>query len=392
MSDDKPAAGSPDAGTPADRTPAADKKRRFHIDKYHLLETFSPLAGFFMSLVMLVVIVVIVGESPGKAFGAIYKFTFSTSSRLATVFSVAIPLYIAGIAVAFAFRAGVFNIGVEGQYFFGGMIGALAGIYVPLPSFLHIPFVVICSMIGGALWALVPALLKVTRGVHEVITTIMFNNIALALVNFLVNYPLSGMKEGVTSLEPQTEKILETARFGKLNGLFRAIGWNVPDHVYLDYSLVIAIVMGFLVWFILFKLRFGFEVRSVGTAIEVSRYSGMRVKRVQVAAFLASGALAGLIGSQEIFAIRGFYTYGLASGIGFDGIAIALIGRNSPLGIIFSAVLFAFLKQAGYGLQLFTAVPNSVIYVITGLMILMIVVTNEVVTRYTRSLRKKEVG
>jgi simple sugar transport system permease protein len=114
------------------------------------------------------------------------------------------------------------------------------------------------------------------------------------------------------------------------------------------------------------------------------------VKRVQVTAFLMSGALAGLIGLQEIFAIRGFYTYEIASGLGFDGIAIALIGRNSPIGVAFAAVLFAFLRQSGYGLQLYTSVPNSVIYVITGLMILFIVVINEVVSRYVRALRKKE--
>ncbi len=316
----------------------ANGKGRMGISKYQLLETFSPLAGFLMSLVILVIMIVLVGESPGNAFRAIYKFTMGTSARLATVFSVAIPLYLAGIAVAFAFRAGVFNIGVEGQYFFGGMIGAMAGIYVPLPGALHIPFVILCSMIGGALWALIPAVLKVTRGVHEVISTIMFNNIALALVNFLVNGPLSGMDQ-TTSLEPQTRHILETARFGKLNPLFRAIGWNVPDHVYLDYSLILAMLMGLLVWFVLFKLRYGFEVRSVGTALEVSHYAGIRVKKIQVGSFLASGALAGLIGSQEIFAIRGFYTYGIASGLGFDGIAIALIGRNSPLGVIFAAIL-----------------------------------------------------
>ncbi len=365
------------------------RKSWWKVDKYWALETFSPLAGFLMSIVILLIIVILVGESPGKALAAIYKMALSTGPKRFTVISLAIPLFLAGLAVAFAFRAGVFNIGVEGQYFFGGLIGTLAGIYVPLPAFLHLPFVVLCSMAGGALWALIPALLKVTRGVHEVITTIMFNNIVLALVNYLVNGPFSGIEIG-GNLEPQTAKILPTALFGKLNHLFRGIGFNVPDYVYLDYSLIVAIIMGILVWFVLSKLRIGFEVRSVGTSIEVSRYAGIRVKKIQLGAFLASGALAGLIGLQEIFAIRGNYTYAIASGLGFDGIAIALIGRNSPMGVVFAAILFAFLKQAGYGLQLFTSVPNSVINVITGLMILIIVVTNEVVTRYIRALRKKE--
>ena len=356
-----------------------------------LFGLLAPVAGFVAAIFILLIIVILVGESPARAVSAILRMTTSTPSRLASVLSQAIPLYLAGIAVAFAFQAGVFNIGAEGQYMFGGLIGALAGIYLRLPGFLHIPIVVLASMIGGAMWAAIPALLKVTRGVHEVITTIMFNSIAIYLINFLVNRPLSGMGEGA-SLEPQTRAIARTALFGRLNSLFRLIGWSVGDHVYLDYSLIVAIIMGILAWIVLYKLRVGFEVRAVGEAMEVSRYAGIRVARVQVTAFLASGALAGLVGLQEIFAIRGFFTYEIASGLGFDGIAIALIGRNNPLGVVFAAVLFSFLKQAGYGLQLYTSVPNSVTYVITGLMIIVIVVSNELMMRYMKNLRRKEVG
>lgn len=361
---------------------------KLKLDKYSLLELLSPILGFLASVVVLLIIAALMGETPGSAISAILKFTAGTASRLATVFSVALPLFISGLAVAIAFRAGVFNIGVEGQYFIGALVGTLAGIYLRLPRAIHLPVVVLAAMAGGALWAAIPAILKVTKGIHEVISTIMFNNIALALVNFLVNGPLSG--RGEASLEPQTHKILPSALFGKLNHWFRAIGLNVPDHVYLDYSLIVAIIMGILVYILLFRLRFGFEVRAVGTSLDVSRYAGIRVKTVQLGVFLISGALAGLIGMQEVFAIRGHYTYEIASGLGFDGIAIALIGRNSPVGVIFSSILFAFLKQAGYGLQLYTSVPNAVVYIITGLMILFIVVINEIVTRYIRALRKKE--
>jgi len=358
------------------------------ISKYSLLEVAAPLIGFAASMVFLLVIVLVVGENPGKAASAIWKMTFATSAKAATLLSMSIPLYIAGLAVALAFRASIFNIGVEGQYFVGALTGAMAGIYLQLPAWLHVPVVVLCAMLGGMLWALVPALLKVTRGIHEVITTIMFNSIGLALVNWLVNGPLSGL-EGA-SLEAQTKRVLPTAAFYKLNAGFRAIGWDVPDHVYLDYSLIIALIAGCVVWFVLFRLRSGFDLRAVGTSVDVSLYAGIKVKRVQLGAFMASGALAGLVGLQEVFAIRGFYTYEIASGLGLDGIAIALIGKNSPLGVVFSALLFAFLKMAGYGLQIYTKVPNSVIYVITGLMILFIVVTNELIAKYIRAMRKKE--
>jgi len=349
---------------------------------------FSPILGVLAAIVVLLLIAMVIGEMPGKTLDGIYRFTLANASRLATIFSMAIPLFLAGLAVAMAFQANVFNIGVEGQYFIGGLVGAVAGIYLRLPAYLHLPVVVLASMTGGALWAAIPALLKVRMGIHEVISTIMFNNIAAALVNFLVNGPLSG--RGEKSLEPQTLKIQPTALFGKLNHWFNALGLKVPRHIYLDYSLIVAIVMGFLVWFLLYRMRQGFEIRAVGTSLEVSQYAGIRVKRVQLTAFLASGALAGLVGLQEIFAIRGVYTFEIAAGLGFDGIAIALIGGNSPIGVIFSSVLFAFLKQAGYGLQLYTAVPNAIIFVISGLMILFIVVINEVTTRYIRALRRKE--
>jgi general nucleoside transport system permease protein len=363
-------------------------KRR--LSRFVILERAAPFIGFFASVAVLVLIFVVLRESPARAFAAMYKFTLSTTPKFAAVVSIMIPYFLSGLAVAIAFRAGVFNIGVEGQYFMGGFVGALVGIYLPLPAAIHVPCVVLAAMVGGALWALVPAILKATKGIHEVISTIMFNNIGIALVNYLVNGPLSGMQKGV-SLEPQTRKILPSALFYKLNGFFRSIGWKVPDYVYLDYSLVVAVVMGVLIWFLLFRTRQGFEMRAVGSSIDVSRYAGIPVKRVQIGAFLLSGAIAGLIGLQEIFAIRGFFTYNIAAGVGLDGIAISLIGRNSPIGVVFSAGLFAMLKQAGYGLQLSTKVPNSVTYAMQGLMILFIIVINEVMMRFVRALRKKEV-
>jgi simple sugar transport system permease protein len=366
-------------------------QHRRRLSGHVLLSQSAPFIGFLASMIVLLAIVVLMKEDPLKAIDAVYKFSLSNAAKLASVLSIAIPYYLSGLSIAIAFRAGVFNIGNEGQYFVGGMVGALAGIYLHLPPALHVPVCVIAAMAGGALWALVPAVLKAVRGINEVITTIMFNNIGLALTNYLINGPLSGMAKGV-SLEPQTKKILPTALFGKLNGLLRSIGWKVPDYVYLDYSLIVAIIMGVVIWFLLFRTRQGFEIRAVGTSVDVSRYAGIKVQRVQIGAFLLSGAIAGLIGLQEIFAIRGFYTYSIASGLGFDGIAISLIAQNHPVGVVFSSLLFAFLKQAGYGLQLSTKVPNSVTYAIQGLMILFIVAINAVVVRAVRSLRKKELS
>ncbi|HTP57844.1 MAG TPA: ABC transporter permease, partial [Spirochaetia bacterium] len=239
----------------------AQHKKRFGV---YALEQSAPFIGFLASMAVLTLIIMGLGENPGKAFQGIFKFSISDAAKLAAILSISIPYYLSGLSIVIAFRAGVFNIGNEGQYFIGGMVGAIAGVYFPMPAFLHIPVVIIFSMLGGALWAFIPAILKAAKGISEVITTIMFNNIALALVNFLVNGPLSGLQKG-TSLEPQMKKLLPTAMFGKLNGFFRSIGWNVPNYVYLDYSLIVAIIAGVAIWFLLFRTRQGFEIRAVGT-------------------------------------------------------------------------------------------------------------------------------
>jgi len=354
-----------------------------------LREMPVPVISAVASAAILMAFVILMGEKPLDGIRAIWKMTLSSQSRAANVLSTAVPLYLSGIAVAFAFRGGIFNIGVEGQYFIGGFAGAIAGIYLRLPHWIHIPVVVAAAMAGGAIWAVVPAMMKAAKGIHEVISTIMFNNIALILVNYLVNGPFSGL-EGAASSGAQTRAITPTAEFRKITPLFRALGWNVPDNVYLDYSLILAVLAGIAVWFVLFRLRIGFDIRAVGTAMDASVYSGIRVKKTQIGVFLCSGALAGIIGLQEVFAIRGAYTYEIASGLGLSGIAVSLLGGNSPVGIVFSSLLFAFLKQTGYGLQLYTTVPNSVIDVITGLIILIIVVTDESLTRRIQRKAKRE--
>ncbi len=362
---------------------------QLRLSRATVLETAAPFIGFIAAMILLILMVAMVGESPGNALNAIYRISFSSANRFATVVAAAIPLFLAGLAVSVAFQGGVFNIGVEGQYFIGGLVGAIAGTYLRLPAIIHIPVVVIFSMIGGAAWAAIPAVLKVKRGISEVITTIMFNAIALSLVNYLVNGPLSGLQPGENKA-PQLPDLQETAIFGRLNGFFRAIGWNVADHVYLDYSLIVALVFGIAIFLLIYRNRYGFEVRSIGTALDVSRYSGMRVPNIQLSTFLLSGGLAGLVGLQEVFAIRQHYTFEIAAGIGFDGIAVALIGRNNPIGVAFAALLFSFLKTSGYGMQLYMSVPNSIAAVTSGIMILIIVVSNELLSGYVRKLRKQE--
>ncbi len=358
--------------------------------KYKLLIISGPFIGFGISLLLLGFIAFLMKENPINVYKAMAKFSFSKAG-IAYILADSTPLIFSGLAVAVAFQAGVFNIGVEGQYFIGALVGAVIGIYLKLPAIIHLPLVILFCMIGGALWALFPALLKVIKGVHEVISTIMMNMVGYTVALFLVNGPLSGLQKGI-SLEPRTKEILPTAVLKPIHGLFSAVGIDFPKYVALDFSFIIAIGLCVVMWFFLYQTRYGFNLRAVGINPDAAEYSGIKTKRVVFWSFLLSGAIGGLVGLHEVFYIRKYYTFNIAHGVGFDGIAVALIGSNNPFGVIPAAFLLSGLKRAGYGLQLFTSLPNSVITAITGAMILLIVISNTVVLRIVRKMRKKEVG
>ena len=292
----------------------------------------------------------------------------------------AIPLFLAGLAVSVAFRMGLFNIGVEGQYRMATIFAAAAGAAIALPAPLHIALIVVVAMLVGALWAAVVAVLKVTRGVSEVISSIMLNFVALGLASFLLSGPFRGSPEGAQIIT--TTPLPESAWFPGLNGLFTGPGLAEPRTELYGFLLV-AIVVGVVIAVLLKRTRFGFDLRATGLSPSAATASGVDARAMVVKTMLISGAVAGLIGLPDLLGATHHYGTEFTAGLGFLGIAVALLGRNTPGGIAIAALLFAFLDRAALPLQ-FADIPSSVVTIIQGTIVLAVVVANEIARRLAR--------
>jgi simple sugar transport system permease protein len=281
---------------------------------------------------------------------------------------------------------GLFNIGVEGQYRLATIIAAAVGAAVVLPAPLHLLLIFVVAMTVGALWAGIVAVLKVTRGVSEVISSIMLNFIALGLASYLLTGPFLGSEPGASIIA--TKEIPESGRLGSINGVFDVLGLaNPPRQLY--GFLVIAVLVGVFLALLLNRTRFGFDLRASGLSPSAAGASGVDARAMVIKAMLLSGAIAGLIGLPDLLGSTGRYTTDFTAGLGFLGIAVALLGRNRPVGIAFAALLFAFLDRSLVPLQI-EQFPASVVTIIQGTIVLAVVIANEVARRF--ALRSAERG
>jgi simple sugar transport system permease protein len=270
----------------------------------------------------------------------------------------AIPYLFAGLAVALGFRAGLFNIGVEGQLLIGALCSAVVGYWtMGLMAAVHMPLALVAGALGAAAWAFLPGFLKARTGAHEVITTIMFNYIALRLSEWLLNGPLEG-PPGTA----RTPDILATAELPRF----------LPHPIRLHAGLFIALGAAGLVYWLLWKTTLGFELRTVGANLEAARYAGIRVGRIFVIAMVLSGMLAGLAGAVQLAGITHTVSLGFSAGYGFDSIALALLGRSHPLGVTLAALLFGFLRAGGVRMQSVATIPIELISIVQAMVIVFI--------------------
>jgi len=267
-----------------------------------------------------------------------------------------VPYIFGGLAVALAFRAGLFNIGVEGQIFIGGIFAVWVGYSLTgLPALIHLPLAFMAGMLGGALWAFIPGLLKAKTGAHEVINTIMMNYIAFLLTAWLLRDPMK--REGSPNpLSPIIEKSAELPQF-----------FDNPIRFHAGFF--IALAMAVLVYWFLFKTKWGFDLRTVGVNPHAARYAGMNIVRRTIAAMSLSGALAGMAGSNELLGLNHHLSQSFSPGYGFDSIAIALIGRNHPLGVVLAALLFGALRSGATRMQAAAGIPIDIISVMQALIL-----------------------
>ncbi len=315
------------------------------------------------------------GHNPLTIYGQMFDYGTNTPQLLDAA-KRAGPLILSGCAVAIGFKMNLFNIGVEGQYRVALLAAAVIGSAVALPGVLQIPLIFVVAMAAGAGWAWIAAVLKVRRGVNEVISTIMMNAIAIGLTAFLYNtfyrFQKIDASTGRASLDVKTKPIPHS---GWLVNIISSGGGA------LSWYFVIALVVAVLVWTMMFRTTFGFQLRSSGLNPVAAQTAGIDSKKMIVRSMLISGALAGLVGLQALLVDEHSFRPGLATGLGFTGIAVALLGRNHPGGIVIAALLFGFL-QASSGILQIQDVPKSIVDIIQGIVVLSVVIVNELVGRW----------
>ncbi|MCZ2258764.1 ABC transporter permease [Sporosarcina sp. G11-34] len=336
-----------------------------------------PVISIILGLLVGAVVMSVSGYDPVKGYIALYNGIFGDVYAMGETIRQISPYILAGLAVAFAFRTGLFNIGVEGQLIVGWFAAAYVGTAFDLPKIIHLPFALLAAALAGALWGFVPGILKAKFRVHEVIVTIMMNYIALHTVNALIKTVSGG--------DFKTGKVKETA---SLRSEFLS---NLTDFSTLHYGILVALAMVGFMWFILEKTKTGYELKSVGFNDHASQYAGMNVNKNIVLSMVISGAFAGLGGAMEALGTFGFMAIsGGFTGIGFDGIAVALLGANTPLGVIFGASLFGSLKYGAGNMPNEADIPLEIVSIIIALIIFFVASGYIIRVVLNRMNKKKE--
>ena len=320
------------------------------------------LSGFFL---LCGIVLQIQGKNPLEFYNIIFASAFSSFDDFGYVLFNATPLVFTGLAVAIAYRSGLFNIGCEGQLYVAAFAAAWIGMHLNLPAFLLIPLCIGSAVIAGAAWSAVPGFLKARYGAHEVINTIMMNFIAFALMNYLV----TSVYQEPGQMIPQTSQIYETARLPRLASLLPILPRSNP----LNLSFLFACGCVVFCYIFLTYTRWGYELRLLGNARDVASYGGINPQIVTVWVMALSGAVAGLAGVAEVLGYRYRFLGNFSSGWGFTGIAVALLGRNNPFGILVAAVLFGLLNKVALDIEILLEIRRGLFLAGQGVLIIWLV-------------------
>lgn len=327
-----------------------------------IVPIFAVIAALFLGgLIMLATNVDL--ATIGESYLALARGSVGSLSAISETLTAAIPLVLAGLGLALGFRAGLFNIGAEGQLLLGGMAAVMAGFMLEgLPWIIHLPLALLAGALVGALYASIAGWLKASTGAHEVISTIMLNLISFRLLDYLLRQPFI-QKEG--RADPISKSVPDSAELPRL------LEWLDPNlRLHAGVFLMLAAV-AFVYW-LLFRSKIGFAFRASGENPHAARYAGMRSGLIVIAAMATAGALAGLAGASQVLGVLDRATPGFSAGIGFDAIAVALMGRSHPLGVLLAGLLFGALEAGGRQMQVDAGVSIDLISIIQALIIVFI--------------------
>ncbi len=326
-----------------------------------------PLISLVLAAILSTLVILAIGENPIEAVDLMVTGALGSTYGWGYTLYYATNFMFTGLAVAVAFHARLFNIGGEGQAMLGGLGVAMICLYVPWPHWsIALLAAMAAAMLFGAAWAAIPAYLQAKRGSHIVITTIMFNFIAAALLNYM----LVNVMRPAGSQDPATARFPEAVHLPTLHELLTPIGINFSKAAPANISLIVAILACFAVWALIWRTRLGYEIRAYGHSETGAVYAGISPVRITIVAMLISGALAGLMAINNVMGEAERLVLNSTEGAGFIGIAVALMGRSHPFGVFLAAILFGFLYQGGAELALWTSIPRELIVVIQALVIL----------------------
>ncbi|MDE0652241.1 MAG: ABC transporter permease [bacterium] len=337
----------------------------------------APVAALILSLAVASIALVLSGSNPFPAYGRMFSYGFELET-LVDMVNRATPLYLSAVAVAIGFRMNLFNIGVEGQYILASIIAAQVAAELSLPAPLHLTVIILVGMATGSVWALIAGVLKVTRGIHEVISTIMLNAISISLVVAMLFRQWDVPDE---SLNQETAEIPPSGRMPDLNGFVELFTREIGKGRVLWGFVIVAIIIGILYWIYVARTRPGYDLRASGINPLAAEASGVSPKRTIIVAMALSGAVGGLVGLPEVLGRD--YAYGLqfTQNLGFAGIAVALLGQNHPGGIAIGALVFGFLDSAAPILDVHGDAPQEIVEIMKGIIIFAAVITYVVVQR-----------
>ena len=337
---------------------------------------FPPLVALLVALICGDLLIMSYGQSPATVYRMLLEGPWGNAYGFGQVLYKATTLTFTGLAVAFGIRAGLFNVGAESQLAAGGFLaGALGLVLSPsIPIVLAIPLCLLAAAIGGGIVGAIPGVLKVKYGAHEVIVTIMLNFVVLALLNWIVAGHLH---------VPETlhTPAIQNGAIPRLDSFIHAFHGSAAN-----LTIIVALITAFLVYIYLFKSRRGYELRAVGLQPEAAEYGGVNVGNTLIRAMIISGAIAGLGGVNYVLGYKQYYEEGFAGGSGFLGIAVALVGRNHPVGVVLAALFFATLSQGGLAIHAF--VPKQMVEVLQGVVILAVAMSVPEVRAALRKARR----
>jgi len=357
---------------------------------------FSIIIGLFFSSIILIA----TGYNPFEVFGVLLEGIFSRPKYIANVLIKSTPIMLTGLSVAFAFKTGLFNMGAEGQFIAGSIAAAIVGINFNLPAVLQVPIVLISGIIAGAFFGGLVGFLKAKFGIHEVISSIMFNWIAFYLSNFIVNLPglhkpdtsgtFSINKTSFTNILYNWKNSKEGLNFLKKHPFF----YETLSRTDLNYGIIFAIILAVFISFLLYNTKKGYKLRAVGLNSHAAEFSGINVKRNIIHAMLISGAISGLAGTLVVTGISPHNISTLASfeNNGFNGLSVALIAGSSPIGCIFAGLLFGGLIYGGQSVQSKVGAPSEIINITIGIIVFFIAMNRilpKIIEKIDKTLNKR---